>query len=596
MTAADIAIIRETVYKLVNFQYNGTIKVSEGDCLCVRGNSAEAEIVYSEKAELARGFFLLAKELSAGKQEVYLKQKRHFKTLGVMPSLRDDVLTLDSLKQYTAYAAAVGMNTLLLYMEDVYELEDYPYFGYLSGRYTHEELKELDAYADRLGVEVVPCLQSLAHLTTYLKWEEAAPIKETAHSVMVGAEATYKFIEAILKTAKACFHTDKIHLGMDEARELGLGSYLFTHAYRPKSELFAEHVNRVKALCEKYGYTMQIWSDMIFKSCGGYDDEYSKRAVITDDVRDAVQNIGLVYWDYYKDHKSAYTEIIKRHRTISPNVLFAGGIWNWDGYLPNFDYTMKTAVPALEACLDMGIDTVYATVWNDPGDSFLMHSVYDFAIYSEYCYLGQACTDEDIHSVGEFLTGCQRELTSLVSRFFLGYDGATSIGARLIHCDAFYELLRYPIDYEWAAKEYRVGAEALAAYTGTELADYARAAFAAAGEKAAILRLLRPAYQSRDINALRGICDKNYTACIEAISALSDWQELIWHKYQKPFAIEGIQFRFAGLIKRLRYQQQRLAAFLDGKLEAIPELEGEALNREHATWLGWEQVALPRKR
>ena len=201
MNAADIALIRETVYKLVNFQYNGTIKVREGDCLCVRGNSNEAEIVYSEKAELARGFFLLAKELSTGKQEVYLKQKRHFKTLGVMPSLRDDVLTLDSLKQYTAYAAAVGMNTLLLYMEDVYELEGYPYFGYLSGRYTQEELKELDAYADRLGVEVVPCLQSLAHLTTYLKWEEAAPIKETAHSVMVGAEATYKFIEAILKTA-----------------------------------------------------------------------------------------------------------------------------------------------------------------------------------------------------------------------------------------------------------------------------------------------------------------------------------------------------------------------------------------------------------
>lgn len=596
MKTANITFIRETVFKLVSFQYEGEITVEEGDHLMVDGNWERANIVYSDKAELARGFFLLAKELSAGKEKVSIEQKRHFKTLGVMPSLPTNPLTMDNLKQYMNSMAAVGMNSLLLYIEDCYELEGYPYFGYLSGRYSRDELKEMDAYADSLGIEVVPCLQTLAHLTTYMRWEEAGPVSETAHSMMVGEEATYTLIEAMLRTMKECFHTNKIHLGMDEARELGLGKYLFEHDYKPKSDLFAEHLNRVKELCKKYDLESQIWSDMVFKSCGGWDDEYSKRAVITDEVRNAVQGVGLMYWDYYKDDKDAYVDVITRHRQIYSDVSFAGGIWNWDGYLPNFDYTMKTMKPAMEACLDTGMETVYATVWDDPRDTFLAHSIYDFAIFSEYCYLGYDCTEDDIHDVGEFLTGYDRKMLSIISEFFLGYDGATSMGARFIHCDAFYELMRYPIDYKESAKRFLTAADALKDYAGLELADYSRQALMAAAEKAELLSLLRPAYQARDMAVLRKICEVNLPDCIKAVSALGDWQEKLWHKYQKPFAIDGIQMRFAGIVKRLCYQKERLEGFLNGLTDTIPELEETALNNEHATWLTWENNAFARKK
>ncbi|MBQ4517547.1 MAG: family 20 glycosylhydrolase [Clostridia bacterium] len=596
MRVADVAFIRETIFNLVSFQYEGNITVAEGDHLVINGNWDSAHIVYSDKAELARGFFLLAKELSGGAEQVLIEQKRHFKTLGVMPSLPTNPLTMENLKQYINCMAAVGMNSLLLYIEDCYELEGYPYFGYLCGRYSRDELKEMDAYAEKLGIEVIPCLQTLAHLTTYMRWGEAGPVKETAHSMMVGEEATYTLIETMLKTMKECFHTNKIHLGMDEARELGLGKYLFEHEYQPKSVLFAEHVNRVKELCKKYDLEPQIWSDMIYKSCGGWDDEYSKRAVITNAVREAVQGVSLMYWDYYQDNKEKYIDTITRHRQIHGDVLFAGGIWNWDGYLPNFDYTMKTMKPAMEACLDTNIDTVYATVWDDPRDTFLHHSIYDFAIFSEYCYLGHDCTEDDIHSVGEFLTGYKREMLTTISEFFLGYDGATSMGARFIHCDAFYELMRYTIDYKEAADRYFAAAEEMKQYAGEELADYARQAMLAAGEKAKLLELIRPAYQNRDMKALQEICHENLPACIEAVSAVGDWQEKLWHKYQKPFAIDGIQMRFAGIVKRLCYQKERLEAFLRGEALTIPELEETALNDENATWLSWENNAFARKK
>ena len=51
--------------------------------------------------------------------------------------------------------ALMGMNAYMLYTEDTYEIEGRKYFGHLLGRYSKEELKELDSYAQRLGIELI---------------------------------------------------------------------------------------------------------------------------------------------------------------------------------------------------------------------------------------------------------------------------------------------------------------------------------------------------------------------------------------------------------------------------------------------------------
>ena len=42
-------------------------------------------------------------------------------------------------------AALMGYTEIYLYMEDTYQLEQYPFFGYLRGAFSKEELKCLDA-------------------------------------------------------------------------------------------------------------------------------------------------------------------------------------------------------------------------------------------------------------------------------------------------------------------------------------------------------------------------------------------------------------------------------------------------------------------
>jgi hypothetical protein len=57
----------------------------------------------------------------------------------------------------------------------------------------------------------------------------------------------------MFSTIASCFSTRRIHIGMDETHDLGTGAYLDRNGYRPRQEIFLEHLSRVAQLAEKYG-------------------------------------------------------------------------------------------------------------------------------------------------------------------------------------------------------------------------------------------------------------------------------------------------------------------------------------------------------
>jgi hypothetical protein len=115
---------------------------------------------------------------------------------------RNAVMNMKSIKRMIRYMALMGYSSFMLYTEDTFEVEGYPYFGHMRGRYSHEELREVDDYAYCFGIEVIPCIQTLAHLSAALRWPEMATFSDTSDMLLVGDEKTYEFIDAMLKTAK----------------------------------------------------------------------------------------------------------------------------------------------------------------------------------------------------------------------------------------------------------------------------------------------------------------------------------------------------------------------------------------------------------
>lgn len=92
-----------------------------------------------------RGFALLLEAISEGKTEYTVCETPRFLHNGAMYTANNAPVSVVALKQYMRKMALMGLDTLQIYTEDNFDIPGYPYAGYMRGKYTAEELKELDA-------------------------------------------------------------------------------------------------------------------------------------------------------------------------------------------------------------------------------------------------------------------------------------------------------------------------------------------------------------------------------------------------------------------------------------------------------------------
>ena len=139
---------------------------------------------------------------------------------------RNAVLKSEKIKEFIDIIAQIGYNTLELYMEDTYKIESEPYFGYLRGGYTAEELKDVDSYAITKGIEVIPAIQTLAHFNNLAKLPHYEEMIDVCDILLVDNEKTYSLIDKMFATLTEVFSTKIVNIGMDEAHYVGLGKYM----------------------------------------------------------------------------------------------------------------------------------------------------------------------------------------------------------------------------------------------------------------------------------------------------------------------------------------------------------------------------------
>ena len=173
---------------------------------------------------------------------------------------RNAVWNLPALKKWIDVISKLGYNALMLYTEDTYEVDGHPYFGYGRGRFSKEELKEINAYALTRGVELIPSIATLAHLPTIFRWPQYMQILDTYDILLCEDERTYELIDAMLTTCEECFTSRVIDLNMDVADMLGRGKYMSLHGYHEQAEVFARHADKVRELASKHGFETVLLS------------------------------------------------------------------------------------------------------------------------------------------------------------------------------------------------------------------------------------------------------------------------------------------------------------------------------------------------
>ena len=323
-------IFTENIELSVEFQDRPEIAVSK--------NGNQIHVICREAAHYYRALNYVLHHMED--KTFQYQEHIYFERNGLMLDCsRNAVFTVEKVKFLIRILAKLGMNVLMLYTEDTYEVKSEPYFGAYRGKYTRDEIREIDTYAAMFGIELVPCIQTLAHLHNALKWPEMSEIRDSADILQPGKEETYQFIEKLLISVKENFSTSRVHLGMDEAVMLGLGNSLRENGYKEGSLLIREHCDRVMDICKTLGLKPMIWSDMYItaNTRGGYYDVPENADCSQWEKPD--RNLGLVYWDYYHDDIRDYEKMLDIHEQLSDNIIFAGGSWIWNGISPNYSKT-----------------------------------------------------------------------------------------------------------------------------------------------------------------------------------------------------------------------------------------------------------------
>ena len=571
------------------------------EILSISKKENNVEIVYGSLASLFRGLTYV-KERHNESFNVTLNRK--FDSNGLMLDCsRNGVLKNDKVKELILLCALMGHNRLLLYTEDTYKLEKYPYFGYLRGGYSKEDIKEFVEFGESFGVELVPCIQTLGHMRQALKWGPFANLKDGSDTMLVDSDEVYEFIEDSIKFSRECFKSKDIHVGMDESTEMGLHRYLNMHGYHNRVEMFSRHLSKVIDICKKYNFSPMIWSDMYFR-LNSKEIEYYIDTPLPKETIDLIpKDVQLVYWDYYHEDVGTYQRMISYHKASPNHIVFAGGSWRWKGHAPSIERSIQFTRSAYDACLKEGIKDAFITAWGDDGSECSFFSI--LPVLAQASNMSYEEYDESkIDSMLKAIAGDSLEDFLAMdlpdkpekkllypmynpSKFFLYQDVLLGLFDRHVKpcfSENYKEFAGILTEKAKKSKKYGYIYDNLSKLCDTLVL------------KIDLGVKLRQAYKANDKKEMKKLIER-IEPLISKLDLFRDSVEKQWMIECRPFGFEVLDGRLGFLKNRILSAKHRVQDYLDGKIDKIEELEEEILPFDgydyETAWNSWYRTVSP---
>ena len=585
--------------------------IEEGDDLVVSARAAErtsirlengrAQILYAKKHLFFRALSVLLEE---ERTSFFCEEDSHFETLSAMiDSSRCGVPTVKTVSRLLDRMAMMGYNMLLLYTEDSLTLPNRPYFGYMRGRYTPEELRAIDDYAYEYGIEVIPCLECYGHMEQYLMWREAAPIKDTARVLLAREEKTFEFLDELIGSVSACFRSRRIHVGMDEAWDMGRGKFMDKHGYVPPFEIFNEYMESLVKITDKYGLRPMMWSDMYFRISHPNHKYCAEETVIPSEVAEKIpEGVELVYW-HYGEKYGCDDYMLKKHIALNHPVIYAGGLWSWIGHFPEHHYTMDCVEKGLRACRDNDVREAMCTVWsNDNAECDLFANLFGLSYFAELCY-DSSPSEEKLRRRFKTVTGGDYDAFLLMSAYHnkdlaAGYENYSHrfLGKPLFWQDIMEGLYDSHLSDRPMSPHYAEATRRMAAYAEgegewKELYGLAAKIFDYLGVKTLIAENLVSAYKRRDRALLSEISEILLPALREAVNRVHEAHKALWFTHNKTLGWANLDVRYGGVAARCDTAKMRIDAYLSGEIDCLEELEEPRLEKPLDGFVQYSAIA-----
>ncbi|KAG0242329.1 hypothetical protein BGX31_000362 [Mortierella sp. GBA43] len=525
-------------------------------------------------------------DLEKIRSSINYTEKCCYENLAVMIDCsRGGVLKQSSVFTLMRQYALMGINMIQLYTEDTYEMEGETFFGYLRGGYTRQELISMDDYAFALGIELVPCIQTLGHLGQILQWPKYHVYRDTNEVLLANWDETYNLIEKMITTISSPLRSKRIHIGLDEAGGVGEGRYRQIFGYEDPSSVFLNHLKRVQDICKKLGLQPMIWSDMLFtlanknNSLAGYYDGGTPQLVDT-----LPPDIDLVYWDYYHTASQSYASKIEQHRELGcQNPWVATAAWTWNRFWCALPFTFATIQASCQASKrkDHGVKNMMITIWGDEGHECDMFSslpaTYYFADHGytfedeidlerlKYCFEGVcgARFDDWVYAskIDQVMDSDTQTLKTHfapnTSKYLMWEDPF------LAHISPQYAHLDLETHYTEVAQRLAKVIEYKEDFPQNSRLRMAYLVANVLSLKCHLHSRLTIAYQLGRRQELYELTEGRLVDLQVAVDQLWKYHRSLWHKTNKPFGWEVVENRYGGLRTRLMTMRDRILEYIE---------------------------------
>ena len=182
---------------------------------------------------------------------------------------RNRDFVMDYVKALIDQFSRFKVNMVMLYLEYRYAFASHRAIGQ-PRVLTAEQAAELDAYARRRFVELIPQVNCLGHFEGILNTEAHKHRVEDfgiyGSQLCPSQPGLARFLEELYSDVTAPFSTKFLHAGGDESWELGVCPRCRRRAARiGKRGLYLQHMLMMHAIARRLGKRLMLWGDMILE-------------------------------------------------------------------------------------------------------------------------------------------------------------------------------------------------------------------------------------------------------------------------------------------------------------------------------------------
>ncbi len=309
---------------------------------------------------------------------------------------RGRVPKLETLKNWVQTMSYYKLNQLYLYTEHTFEYHNISEGWRGSSALSAEDILELQEYAEKYYVELVPNFASFGHLyqilhsKSYSHLAELTDVKndyswidrQLHHVVDVSNPESRELIHSMLDETVPLFRSRHFNLGCDETFDLGMGRSKALYETLGKPRMYAEFVSEVCRYVAGKGKKPMIFGDIL--------------EAHPDVFKEYFDDVSIVWWNY---DTRGVEESIKRFQNIGCEMYACGGTSGWNRFINDYNLAEKNIRLICSQCKQYGLAGFINTDWGDMGSAnFPELSEAMFVYGAQYSWNADSEDVEDIIS------------------------------------------------------------------------------------------------------------------------------------------------------------------------------------------------------